>query len=335
MRILIFTTVFTPSIGGIERLAALLAREFAVLGHEVTVATLTPGADISSVPYRISRAPSTGHFIDMLRRCDVNLHFNLSLKHLHPIPLRTPLVVSHQTEYTRPSGHRGFRDRLKVALARRLNGIACSRYIARRVGCRTVVENAYDDALFRRTERLDQRTGDVVFLGRLVTEKGCDLLLDALALTAGRIPEPSCTIIGNGPERGRLADLVTRLGLRRVHFAGPLQGEELVAELNRHRILAAPSRYAEPFGIVALEGLACGCLPIVSRAGGLTEAIGSHGLVFDNGEAQGLSDQIVEAVSQPRLADQLLGRVEDHLAHFVAPRVAARYLEVLKGAAAA
>lgn len=333
MRILIFTTAFAPRIGGIERLTALLAREFAGLGHDVTVATLTPGDEATPRPYRVVRAPSIWQFTAMMKRCDVNLQLNLSLKHLHPVPLRTPLVVSHQNEYTRPTGQHGLRDRLKLALAGRLNGVACSRYIASRVGCRTVIGNPYDHILFRRTSSRRDRPADLVFLGRLVSDKGCDVLIEALALLRERTGEPATTIIGEGPERVRLTELAAARGLRRLRFVGPLDGDDLVGELNRHRILIAPSRYPEPFGIVALEGLACGCLPIVSERGGLRDAIGPHGLTFENGDAADLSEQIRRALADPA-PDRRLDGADRHLAGFASPAVAARYLDVLEAAAA-
>ena len=61
------------------------------------------------------------------------------------------------------------------------------------------------------------------------------------------------------------------LGLeRQVEFTGVLQGETLVRTLNAHRIMVVPSRTPEPFGVVALEGIACGCVVVGSEGGGLS-----------------------------------------------------------------
>ena len=65
-----------------------------------------------------------------------------------------------------------------------------------------------------------------------------------------------------------------------VSFVGPKSGDGLAEILNQHQILVVPSRWAEPFGIVAVEGIACGCVVVGSVAGGLPEAIGGCGVNF-------------------------------------------------------
>ena len=76
-------------------------------------------------------------------------------------------------------------------------------------------------------------------------------------------------MIGDGPEASRLQEQAARLGIGgQIDFLGARRGEELVGLLNRHRILVVPSRYNEPFGIVALEGIACGCVVIGSEGAG-------------------------------------------------------------------
>jgi glycosyltransferase involved in cell wall biosynthesis len=59
--------------------------------------------------------------------------------------------------------------------------------------------------------------------------------------------------------------------------------------MNRHRILVVPSIWEEPFGIVALEGIASGCLAIGSEGGGLADAIGACGMTFPNGDSTALA----------------------------------------------
>ncbi len=211
----------------------------------------------------------------------------------------------HHGSLTTPvaSGRLGLRDYLKLACARLVHGIACSRYIAGRVGCSEVIGNPYDDSIFRREVPLDERERDIVFLGRLVSDKGCDTLLEALAVLKQRGITPCCTVIGDGPERDRLITMTVGLGLERsIRFLGALRGAAIADELNRHRIMVVPSRYREPFGIVALEGLACGCLPIVSADGGLIDAIGGHGLTFRNGDPTDLADRLESALGRRRSA---------------------------------
>src|SRR5262249_18638080 len=97
----------------------------------------------------------------------------------------------------------------------------------------------------------------------------------------------------------------------------------------KQRFLVVPSLWEEPFGIVALEGLACGCVPIVSRRGGLVEAIGPHGYSFENGDTGGLAQVLAHVLRNPDSRTKLPG-VEAHLANFTARRVAERYVEAFQ-----
>lgn len=332
MRVFIFTTCFAPSIGGIERLTELLATQFVELGHEVVLATLTPGLPESgSWNFPVVRRPSTRRFLSLLRWCDVHLQANLSLKHLHPLLTRAAFVVHHGTSYTRRTDRREIRDRIKLACARLVTGVAASRYIAEQVGCPQVIGNPYDDAVFRTTIPWSERCSDLVFLGRLTSEKGLATLIEALAILRDRGRRASCTIIGDGPERSRVSAWVAAANLgQQVRLTGALRGKAIAEELNRHRIMLVPSTYAEPFGIVALEGLACGCLPIVSERGGLVDAIGPHGLTFRNGDALQLAERIESVLRAPDLARQRLEGAHQHLAQFTARRVAQRYLDLFQ-----
>lgn len=334
MKIFMFTTIFAPSVGGIELRFERLATQFAELGHEVVLSTLTPGPEAGPWNFPVVRRPVTRQFLSLLRWCDVHLQANLSLWHLHPLGMGAPFVVSHGTDYQRPDGKRTLRDRAKLVCARRAYGIACSRYIAQRVECRDIINNSYDDRTFRTETPLDRRTRDIAFVGRLVSDKGCDTLLTALAMLRDRGLTPSCTIIGDGPERDTLRQLAISYSLPGVTFSGLMKGRTIAETLNEHRIIVVPSRFAEPFGIVALEGLACGCFPIVSAKGGLIDAIGPHGVTFENGDPTDLADHLQTVLVGFDRARTMLEGVERHLAEFTARRVAEKYLGAFERAMA-
>ena len=91
----------------------------------------------------------------------------------------------------------------------------------------------------------------------------------------------SLTVIGAGPELSALKERVTALNLTgRVKFTGGLTGNALVDELRQHKFILIPSKWREPFGVVALEGMAAGCIPIVADGGGLPDAVGNAGVIF-------------------------------------------------------
>lgn len=332
MRIFFFSTVFHPSVGGIESVAETLCREFVCAGHEVRLATQTPGPSKIDFPFEIARQPGPRRFLELLRWADIHVQANVSLKFCWPLvvsPRR--FVYRHGGVYQRDDGSLVPLDRLKRFVARRSNGIANSRYTAAKLKCRYTVLNPYNDEIFQTTVPWHERPGDLVFLGRLVSQKGCDVLITALGHLAAEGLRPRLTVVGDGPDRADLSTLARSLGIDdRVHFAGKLREEALARELNRHRFIVVPSRYEEPFGVVALEGLACGCVPIVSEKGGLVDAIGPHGLTALNGDPVALAARLREVLREPERATALLDGSAQHLEQFRAEDVAARYLEIFQ-----
>jgi glycosyltransferase involved in cell wall biosynthesis len=98
-------------------------------------------------------------------------------------------------------------------------------------------------------------------------------------------------------------------------------------------VLVIPSLWHEPFGVVALEGLASGCALVGSAGGGLPEAMGPTGRTFPNGDAGALA-----AALRAALAEAPAGRApeaEEHLRRHAPAAVAPRFLEVLQQAARA
>lgn len=333
MRVLLYSPAFFPSVGGLESFVATLAGGLHDAGDAVTVVCSVAHRGPEPFPFEVVRRPSPGELLARVRACDVFFQANVSLKGLWPLLLvRRPWVVSHHSWYRRPDGRRSWRDRLKRALARHaIASVAVSRAMADDLeGAATVIENPYRDDLFRVRPDV-QRDQDLVFVGRLVSDKGCDLLIEALALLLRRDLVPRLTVVGSGPEQAALARKAARLSPGQVAMAGARTGEELVEILNRHRFLVVPSRYNEPFGIVALEGLACGCRVIGSRGGGLADAIGPGGWTFPNGDVEALADLLARALAG-RLAPPDPEAVREHLAKHTRERVVAEYRALLAAA---
>src|SRR2546423_11563028 len=110
------------------------------------------------------------------------------------------------------------------------------------------------------------RNKELVFLGRLVSDKGADLLLMSLAKLKAQGLTPKLTVIGTGPEECSLKQQSVRFGIDgQVSFVGAKIETDLAQLLNEHQIMVVPSRWQEPFGIVALEGIACGCIVVGSE----------------------------------------------------------------------
>ena len=105
---------------------------------------------------------------------------------------------------------------------------------------------------------------DVIFAGRLIKEKNVHLLIKSIGLIKDDIPNISCFIIGDGPERTSLEKLVQDLGLEEnIHFLGFLaRSEDVFSHMKSSKVFTLPST-REGFGIVVVEANACG-LPVVT-----------------------------------------------------------------------
>jgi glycosyltransferase involved in cell wall biosynthesis len=332
LKILFSSYLFDPSVGGIESVSKILAQKFAIAGEDVHVITQSRGSAIPFANYRLSRRPSIAEIFRLLRWCDLFFQNNITLRSLIPaLLLRKPTVVAHQTWLQNVHGGIGWQNRLKQALLRFVSNFAISKAVADRLSAHFfIVGNPYDDRVFRLMPEI-ARDKTIVFVGRLVSDKGVDLLLQALKLLQRDGFSPDLTIVGSGPEETRLRKLSADLGLdRQVTFAGQQSGNALAQTLNRHRVLAVPSRWAEPFGVVALEGIACGCVVVGSQDGGLKEAIGPCGLTFKNGKVDELAAQLRRLINEPETRANLLKNAPEHLPKFYSDAIAAAYLRMMR-----
>lgn len=335
MKILFISYAFYPGRGGIESSAELLAYEFCRQGHDVSLITDAPLGDAAELqtPFPIMRRPGLSEQLRLSRDCDLVYYHNPCLKYFIPMLAGKPCVTSIRTWIRRPDGQTGFRDRLKLAVLARQTSIANSRATAASVPftC-TVVENAYDPDRFEDVIPWHERQG-AAFVGRLVSDKGADTALRAIAILAETGRRLPLTVIGGGPEESALRSSATELGIEaHVTFRGRLAPDAISAILNRHRYLLVPSRWAEPFGIVALEGIASGCIPIGTDQGGLVDAIGRCGPLFPAGDAGTLAERLLHLEDDPALCEHYRSAFAEHLSAHTPHRVAARYLAVFEHA---
>ncbi|MGI9112097.1 MAG: glycosyltransferase, partial [Gaiellaceae bacterium] len=145
-----------------------------------------------------------------------------------------------------------------------------------------------------------------LFTGRLSAEKGVDVLLRAFGLLRARGTAARLRIVGDGPERARLERLMGSLELEpAVEFAGWVPRSEIEHELAPAWALVAPSTWAEPLGLTALEAIVRGVPVVASATGGLAETVepGVTGLLFRNGDVEALADCLAEVASRRVFSD--------------------------------
>jgi len=329
LKILIYSRAFWPSIGGLEMMMEILAEEFTAAGHQVKVATRVASEVERNCDYEVIRLPPLKSYLQLLRWCDVCLSANVTLRGLLPVIVtRTPLVISHHGTYDSP----GIVPKLKKIVARFSHNICCSQAVQSCVPGRSVViPNSYRSEIFKEYSDVTKDL-DIVFVGRLDSDKGAIDLVEALGLLSRAGFRPRLSIVGDGPERPTIFRRVEELGLReQVAFTGTKVGSELARFVARHRVMAVPSLW-EPFGIVALEGIACGCAVVGTALGGLPEAIGPCGLTVPNADARAMARALKSLLEDDGVRANCHSGAPVHLARHSRADVARSYLKVLESA---
>lgn len=153
------------------------------------------------------------------------------------------------------------------------------------------------------TERLrDARDSTIhpphfAYVGRLVPEKGLDVLLRAATLLKNDGCRFQLLLIGDGPERAKLEALIASNSLQDVaQITGFLRGAALTEQMSSVDAVVMPSTWEETAGLSAIEQMMRGRLVIASDIGGLGEIVGDTGLKFPAGDAAALAAQMKKVI---------------------------------------
>lgn len=328
--------VFSPTTGGaVSTVAEGLGRAWSAQGHHVQVATPAaaelhrtvdpfiidfPRCEEGAWPRRLEAKiegrlrqfdwPGYRLYVSEVQRAvrAVNpqcliLHNDLVMPAM-TLPLAPAKIVVHlhnQVAVNRP-------ERAQRVLHSVCGTVAVSDFIAadarKRFGADNVrtIHNGVDVAGFQRP-RADRMAGAplrVVFLGRLLRDKGPHVLLEAARQLAESGSPIAVTVIGS-PTFNRSEDHAKDSYVREVtHTVEALGGtyiphldrSAVVAQLAAQDVLVVPSLFPEPFALVVLEAMAAGCAVVASDIGGLPEAVSGAGLLFPPGDATALASHL-------------------------------------------
>lgn len=146
----------------------------------------------------------------------------------------------------------------------------------------------------------DDRDNYIVFVGRLVPEKGILTLLRAMA----KLPEVRLKVIGDGPSTLDCENLISDLGLSNVELLGFKERPELAPIVANSIGLVIPSEWPEPCGLTAWEAHALERPVIGANIGGIPESFddGVHGFLFEPGNVDSLVEKIQWLVDNPDTA---------------------------------
>lgn len=369
MKILISTPTFKPMVGGMEVLADNFAVHLTQRGHRVVLVTPIAAKEQDDDVYKIIRRPSWREFFSLVKDADLVLSNGASL-YAAPWSMlaRKPVVMRHCGYQTSAIDGSGWYDgqraplrpiasilfhirngRLRNTMRGTLKILAlrlfAMYFVSRNIAISDWMkqnhplpnqQRIYEPFPINKFVGARNSTGnyeyDFFFLGRLITEKGVDVLLEAFGLLQKRSNDKyRLCIIGQGPERKRLELIVKRTGQQNnVHFSGVLTGNPLVEMIRTCRIAILPSSWEEPFGGVSTELLAAEKSIITSRDGAFAEIVGNAGLTFPNGDVDALFRVMELLVNDQEMQVKQRKSCTDRLNNFNEENIIDEYVELFR-----
>ena len=336
MRILCMTTLFWPNIGGIETLLMNSVPFLKDRGHEILILTSTSKAapdsrdEFEGIPvYRYPMLYSLqnrnmGEIIKTRQAvAKLKRDYQADLVHLNfgSIPItyfHMGTLDAHQcpTLVTMHGGVSGFKTTADTLLGKMLSSVD---WIS------TVSDAVMEDIIAavpeftNKTSRiyngvkpqksailpLDFTEPQFVCIGRMVEEKGFDLLIDAFQKLCQDYPEANLILAGDGHARQDLESLTIKLGLEKnITFTGWVDPEKISELINQSVAVVVPSRCRESFGLVAVEAALMERPVIATRIAGLTETVvdGVTGILFENENVDELYCAMSQIISSPEIA---------------------------------
>ena len=346
MRLLIINYEFPPLGGGAGNATACLAREWAALGHEVEILTGgargLPAREERD-GYRVRRVPSPRR---LQGQCSVGEMMAFAALAV-PAALCGPRPDVVVAFFSIPSGPvawllkmlrgvpyivslrggdvPGFDAKHMAAMHALTNPLTAMiwRNAAAVVGNSTglcqlardfmpgldvpEIPNGVDTERFSPAPRTASATPELLFVGRLSTQKGVSVLLDALALLPARW---HLRIVGDGPERASLTAQAARLGIaQRVTFHGWAQREELPALYRAADVFVFPS-LDEGMPNVVLEALASGLPIVATRIAGNDQLVlpGENGTLVPPGDPRAFAAALAPLLTDPAARQRMGAR---------------------------
>jgi glycogen synthase len=321
--IVVHSHAYIPNVGGLENMVSGLVNEWIKAGINVTVYTATTMETTHPLPYKVIRRLHFFELYKAIRKADIFFEANISLKTaLLGFLFQKKWFVTHQGTYYLGSS---LKQRAKRIFSLFSNNIGCSNFITNNIKGKGIsIPNFYNN-LFVNLKHKERNT-DFVFTGRLVSDKGAMDFLQAFNNIQKEGQAITASIIGDGEEKNNLINYIKEQELESVvSFKGVLQGEVLMQEMNKHKIMVVPTKIDEGFGIVALEGLATGCTVVATNSGGLPEAVGEFGILFQKNDVKDLAVKMKMALQKVPTKDSEIA-LSEFLKQHTAEVVSKEYL---------
>lgn len=334
MKVLYWAEGFFPNIGGLEVLSAQFLSALQARGHEFVVIASDINPNLPERSYHdgipVYRFPFfhvlterdlnglrsvVGKILDLIQSFKPDLiHVNYTGPSLFFLlrartAMSIPTLFAIHSPPSRTSGANGQLAQMLRAVdwvAAVSHATLCdAEQVAPEIAGRTsVIHNGLKMPILQPTS-LAFDSPRLLFIGRLAEEKGVDVALDAFALLLRRFSNARLMIAGDGPVRWDLEQHASLRGLNHaVQFLGWVSPEKIPALINSATMVVMPSRWREPFGLVALQAAQMARPIVATRVGALPEIIlhNETGVLVENEDSGALADSIAFLLEHPAAA---------------------------------
>jgi glycogen synthase len=330
MRILLTNRLYHPVLGGTVVLTDSIAAVLVELGYEIRITTKTQDLGLETCHFFVSRTSSFVEICKQILWSDGVVMIEPSVFYASAAWLmRKPRMGLLQTWFLAHPSDLNLLRRLQKVLTHAFSRYSApSQAVADNWGSDyEIIPNGYDPEIFY-NEQIDKEY-DFVFLGRFNLEKGPDLFVSALKYLHLKKIRFKALLIGDGEtmplckkialEANGLSEMIT--------FKGEIRNRSEIAQLmNRCKVIVIPNRWDEPFGMVALEGLACGCRPVITRSGALEEVCGGYAVTVDKDNSKVLAEGMSHEMN---LSPYDSNAVNNYLEKFHWKSLVKRYLDLM------
>lgn len=179
-----------------------------------------------------------------------------------------------------------------------------------------------------------KKDGNILYIGRLVKEKGISDLIKALPKVTSKISRANLTIVGGGPQRKHLISLIQNLGVaNRVKFVGKISHEKVKEYYQKANIVVIPSLWLDNSPNVVYEAFSSGRPVIASDRGGMSDFVkdGETGFIFESGNTEELAKKTIKILKNKDLFNKLSANCQKFaLANFISKKHYQKIMKIYK-----
>ena len=215
--------------------------------------------------------------------------FNLAIKK----KIKDPITLHFHNDPREMKGSKSIKERIFIA-----NNAAAVYFVSNYIkncfldGLNKNFKNLFilPNGIQRRINKQPKKKKQIMFIGRLVPEKGCHLFVEAISEIVKNFPEWQFTIIGTPKAGNKILNLSYAKNLinnfksfgKNVEYLGFISNDNIIKKLEEVSILVVPSIWQEPFALTALEGICNGAAVIASKVGGMSEMLEDTGFLISD-----------------------------------------------------